>query len=196
MPDQIKDQLSVDTQSTSAPIRSDHCEKVATAKFRASNELAGELTTTQGPPEAPIQKAQARMVSQRKLLANRANGKRSTGPRSARGKAYSSRNSLKHGLLSNKTLFGPDGRPIDSEMRALWEHLRAQLNIDDERSQELLQRVVVECYHQKRALELEEQCLLKAVDDSDAAIKLDRLHRHRTASQRSLLKHLARVHSR
>jgi len=39
-------------------------------------------------------------ISERKLQANRANAKRSTGPRTERGKAISRRNALKHGILS------------------------------------------------------------------------------------------------
>ena len=41
-----------------------------------------------------------RPISERKLQANRANAKRSTGPRTERGKAASRRNALKHGILS------------------------------------------------------------------------------------------------
>ena len=38
------------------------------------------------------------MISPRKLAANRANARRSTGPRTREGKRRSSRNALKHGL--------------------------------------------------------------------------------------------------
>jgi len=41
-----------------------------------------------------------RAISERKLRANRANAQRSTGPRTAAGKATSCRNALKHGILS------------------------------------------------------------------------------------------------
>lgn len=40
-------------------------------------------------------------ISERKLRANRANAKRSTGPRTEAGKAVSRCNALKHGLLSH-----------------------------------------------------------------------------------------------
>jgi hypothetical protein len=41
-----------------------------------------------------------RPISERKLQANRANAKRSTGPKTEAGKAASCRNALKHGILS------------------------------------------------------------------------------------------------
>jgi hypothetical protein len=41
------------------------------------------------------------MTSDRKLEANRRNAARSTGPRSAAGRARSSRNAVRHGLLAN-----------------------------------------------------------------------------------------------
>ena len=41
-----------------------------------------------------------RPISEKQLKANRANAKRSTGPRTERGKTISRRNALKHGILS------------------------------------------------------------------------------------------------
>ena len=41
-----------------------------------------------------------RPISERKLQANRANAKHSTGPRTEAGKAVARRNALKHGILS------------------------------------------------------------------------------------------------
>jgi hypothetical protein len=46
-----------------------------------------------------------RPTSERKLRANRANAQRSTGPRTAAGKAVSSRNACKHGILSRTVDF-------------------------------------------------------------------------------------------
>lgn len=51
-----------------------------------------------------------RPISQRKLLANRANAQRSTGPRTETGKAASRRNALKHGIL-NRSLALPSAFP-------------------------------------------------------------------------------------
>ena len=43
-------------------------------------------------------------ASDRKCQANRANAQKSTGPRSPEGKRRSSRNALKHGLLSSQVV--------------------------------------------------------------------------------------------
>lgn len=48
-----------------------------------------------------------RPISERKLQANRANAKRSTGPRTEAGKAVSRRNALKHGILSHSLALMP-----------------------------------------------------------------------------------------
>jgi hypothetical protein len=48
-----------------------------------------------------------RLISERKLRANRANAKRSTGPRTEAGKAVSRRNSLKHGIRSRAIDLAP-----------------------------------------------------------------------------------------
>ena len=44
-------------------------------------------------------------ISERKVQANRANAKRSTGPRTEAGKAASRRNALKHGIFSRSVDF-------------------------------------------------------------------------------------------
>ena len=43
-------------------------------------------------------------TSFKKILANRENAKRSTGPRSAEGKYFSRRNALKHGLRADNII--------------------------------------------------------------------------------------------
>ena len=64
------------------------------------------------------------MVSQRQLEANRANAKRSTGPKSASGKARSRLNAVTHGLTSRQLVVGAE-KPEDFD--ALREALFADL---------------------------------------------------------------------
>src|SRR5713101_2907368 len=55
----------------------------------------------QGAGRAQVPKPnQLATVSKRKLQANRQNALKSTGPKTPRGKAYSRRNALKHGLFA------------------------------------------------------------------------------------------------
>lgn len=64
-----------------------------------------------------------RHVSLRKLAANRANAKKSSGPRSIEGKAKSSMNALKHGLTAV-------GVVLDGEDPAQFESLRDRLILE------------------------------------------------------------------
>ena len=70
-------------------------------------------------------------ISQRKLEANRRNAQRSTGPRTAEGKARSRCNALRHGLRSEEVLFGSDHRPADPELQAVYEGLQQHYGRDE-----------------------------------------------------------------
>ena len=48
------------------------------------------------------------MASERQIAANRANARRSTGPKTKAGKVKSNRNSLKHGLSGSKNRSSPN----------------------------------------------------------------------------------------
>jgi hypothetical protein len=75
---------------------------------------SGEGTTRPAKPN-PLA-----TVSERKLTANRENAKKSTGPKTPRGKAFSRRNALKHGLLT-KDLY--PGFPFQGENPQEFEEL-------------------------------------------------------------------------
>ncbi|MHC4795738.1 MAG: hypothetical protein ACYTF1_03755, partial [Planctomycetota bacterium] len=47
-------------------------------------------------------------ISEKQLQANRQNAKKSTGPKTPEGKARSSQNALKHGLLARQILINDD----------------------------------------------------------------------------------------
>src|SRR5437762_14275189 len=54
---------------------------------------------------APVAKRnQLATISEHKLKANRENSKKSTGPKTLRGKAYSRRNALKHSLFTRQVM--------------------------------------------------------------------------------------------
>jgi hypothetical protein len=128
------------------------------------------------------------VVSQRKLNANRKNALKSTGPKTARGKAHSRRNAFTHGLTAKSILFGPDGTPVNGELHVLWDKLHDKFG-DDVVTTLLLDTVVVEYWRQGKALDSEILCLQKVGHFSPKGY-LPNLQRYRTASQRALTKTL------
>jgi hypothetical protein len=139
--------------------------------------------------ESPLVETKPRVISERKLQANRRNAQKSTGPCTAWGKTSSSRNSLKHGMRSKSLLFGPDGAPIDADLRALWTSLREEQEAEQVLA-DPLQTVMAELSHQGRAIELEQNVFQNGLDDSRSLIAVRHLLRYRTASRRALTKNL------
>src|SRR5688572_31908180 len=81
------------------------------------------------PPRAAV--AGGRVVSQRRLEANRANARKSTGPRTAAGKARSRLNGTRHGLratLSPDQSLHPDAATAAD--RQAYQDLRRALEED------------------------------------------------------------------
>ena len=64
------------------------------------------------------------MTSQKQIEANRRNAQKSTGPRTAEGKARSSRNTLKHGLTSTRVVMFDEDR---EEFESIRQQLVAEL---------------------------------------------------------------------
>jgi len=91
-------------------------------------------------------------ISERKLAANRANALVSTGPRTAAGKAVSSRNALKHGLLSSQILL--EHEDVE-ELKALRESLYEELQPVGTLEVVLVERIVASAWLQRRALRAE-----------------------------------------
>jgi len=73
---------------------------------------------------APADDQQGKTISVRKLIANRRNAKKSTGPRTTQGRAHSSRNGLKHGLFARPrmefALLGEDASQYEELKTALF----------------------------------------------------------------------------
>jgi len=96
-----------------------------------------------------------RPISERKLQANRANATRSTGPKTAAGKASSRRNALKHGILS---------RSIDLPPATSGFHLRSlkingSLVAEGLGTHSALQDIERICEKMARVLALEKDCM-------------------------------------
>jgi hypothetical protein len=131
-------------------------------------------------------------ISEARLRANRQNAQKSTGPKTARGKAYSRRNAVKHGLLSKQVLFSDDGKPINEELLELAERLHEKYGEGDVRTDLLVEGLVVEYWRQRQAMVVERHCFRESADfHFGRQGNMPNVQRYFTASQRALLKNLA-----
>lgn len=131
-------------------------------------------------------------ISEARLRANRQNAQESTGPKTARGKGYSRRNAVTHGLLSKLVLFYDDGKPMNDELHLLAERLHDKYGEGDVRTDLLVEGLVVEYWRQRQAMLVEHHCFKESVDfHFGRQGNMPNVQRYRTASQRAMLKHLA-----
>jgi hypothetical protein len=133
----------------------------------------------------------AESVSEARLHANRENAKKSTGPRTAQGKAYSRCNALKHGLLAKSVLFSSDGTPINEDLHQLWDELHDKYGAGDVIADLRIQTVIVECWRQGKALNHEAQSIDNFGHFHSKGV--GNFQRYRTASQRALEKNLEQL---
>lgn len=133
-------------------------------------------------PKAPVSAA--------RLRANRENSKKSPGPKTARGKAHSRRNSFKHGLTSKVIFHDSYAEPINKGLSDLRLALLEKYGDGDVRTAILVETVTVEWFRQNVALEHEMDCYLHLKGHFSAEGDIPNLQRYRTASQRSLFKSL------
>src|SRR5271170_7771864 len=121
----------------------------------ADTTTATETRDTQHHVDGSQIKQPQPSISEARLRANRENAKKSTGPKTARGKDYSRRNAVKHGLLSKQLLFSHDGQPINEDLHQLWDSLHEKYGDDDIRTNLLVDGLVVEHWRQRQALAIE-----------------------------------------
>jgi hypothetical protein len=107
-----------------------------------------------------------------RALASRINGAKSRGPRTAAGKARSSRNALKHGLCATKFVVFPEDAPA---FKALEAALLAELAPVGALQAVLAQRVVSAAWRLMRADRIEAEVLdFRRSKDSDLGLALIR----------------------
>jgi hypothetical protein len=158
-----------------------------------SSGNVGKYTPSPSEGSAAVaSQAKPRAISEAKLQANRANAKKSTGPRTARGKAWSRRNALRHGLTSRIVLFDPQGTPVDPNLKNLFQDLKQKLAIGQDPSDPILQSAVCEYAHQYLAIQIEARLVQNGFDDSNAPVRFRNLIRYRTTSERALLNNLGK----
>jgi hypothetical protein len=138
---------------------------------------------------AEKQSAQPKPISEARRRANQNNAKKSTGPKTAQGKAWSRRNGLKHGILSKKLLFQADGTPINEELHELLGRLRDEYGEGNPRTELLIETIVVEWYRQYAALQCELACCQRNIlSYFSSGGHAQNVQRYRTASQRAVFK--------
>jgi len=91
-------------------------------------------------------------VSERKRDANRRNAQKSTGPNTPKGRGWSSRNSLKHGLCASRLLISGTG---NGELNQLLTELREYYEPETLEQEIWIQRLAMELWRQQRGLDYE-----------------------------------------
>ncbi|MGA9963678.1 MAG: hypothetical protein WBQ10_00600 [Terriglobales bacterium] len=173
-----------DTNQNDSTLNDDGTSKHDTTNNKSENsDPTGKVSDLQTSPPKPS-------LSEARLRANRENAKKSTGPKTERGKAYSRRNALKHGLLMDRVLFSSDGTPMNEQLHDLWDRLQAKYGSGDVGTELLLESLLVEWWRLRMALNVEMICLQDAVNHLGPMGSMPNLQRYRTASQRAFLKNL------
>jgi hypothetical protein len=93
-------------------------------------------------------------ISEARLLANRANAEKSTGPKTVLGKRQSSFNSIKHGLLARKVMFSADGK-FNEEVHRVFESFREHFGCDDVVTDVLVELLATDYWRLQAGLKFE-----------------------------------------
>ena len=96
------------------------------------------------------------MSSEAKILANRRNAKKSTGPRTSEGKAAASKNSLKHGLTARNDIINPENQADFDLYRS---QIIAELTPDSPMESILAERIVTLSWRLKRVGRIQNQTI-------------------------------------
>src|SRR6266702_1232117 len=107
--------------------------------------------SVQGAGGAQVPKPnQLATVSKRKLQANRENAKKSTGPKTRKGKEYSRRNALKHGLFAMNSMDFDVLQEDPEQYQELLEGLREQYQPSGQAEELEVERVALCWWRLKR----------------------------------------------
>lgn len=132
------------------------------------------------------------MISQSKIDANRRNAAKSTGPRTASGKAVASMNAVKHGLCARKPLIPGESETEFAQFTSDWV---GSLRPFGARERLLAEQVIMAAWQLRRVPQLEAGLLARYMRQDgahpfamapDAYQQLGRIDRHHTALQRSM----------
>ena len=105
------------------------------------------------------------IVSQKQLEANRSNALSSTGPRTAEGKARSSRNALKHGIFAQEVVIRDgDGAEDPKQFEALLERLWDEFQPVGALEEKLVECIAVSYWRLRRAQRFEVGAIREQAD--------------------------------
>src|SRR5689334_13867393 len=130
------------------------------------------------------------MTSPARAAANAANAQLSSGPRTAEGKARSSRNALKHGLTSQDLIVREDERDEFNHFQA---DLQKELGPEGAVEMLTFNQLLRAGWNMHRFQRLEAGLMVDGLDpllDESSAKTLDRLHRYHGQAERSYYRHL------
>ena len=96
------------------------------------------------------------MATEAQIIANRRNAQKSTGPRSTKGKAIASKNSLKHGILAKKTVISSENQ---QEFNLFRDRILEELSPQSPMESVLVQRVVDLSWQLKRIKKIQKQTI-------------------------------------
>jgi hypothetical protein len=109
-----------------------------------------------------------KVVSNEQRLANRQNARHSTGPKTPTGKAHSSRNALKHGLLAKDVVInGPQLSEIQADFDALLADLVSELKPRTLIEETLVERIATCYWRLRRAQRFEVGAIRDALETPD-----------------------------
>jgi len=109
-------------------------------------------------------------ASDKQLQANRRNARRSTGPRTERGKKASRLNALKHGVFAHHTLVDDgEGREDQDEFQALLSQLRRDRDPQGILEEMLVEQIAVASWRLRRVLRAEVGEIRTAQDSLSSA---------------------------
>lgn len=100
------------------------------------------------------------MTSQKQIAANRRNAKRSTGPRTAKGKTIASRNATKHGLTSEEIIIQGEN---SNDLQLLNQGLQIELQPNGVVEQELVNQITMCLWRLRRMRAIETSIMTIAI---------------------------------
>ena len=120
------------------------------------------------------------MATLKQIEANRANARKSTGPKTAEGKDASSRNAIRHGLTSTRTLVGNEDR---SEYQQLRDKLYAGYAPANPQEEVLVDRLVSAAWRTLRTRQMEQTLANMSIGEWQAKRKHDHPHTAETDTE-------------